>query len=113
VSDDTLLWYGRDGKPIDAEEAMRLLEDREGRVVTETELDFMGWKILVSTTFVPVDHSSTWGTLVENPAVWMTEIIGGPEDLNGITEYYRSKQEAIDSHLEVVARAVASGCSVV
>lgn len=108
------IWYDEFGIPCSFERAQELLGELEGRVVAQTTLEFFGHRIIVSTMFVPVDHNKeTWGAVTDEPSLWVSEIIGGPDDLNGATECYTSRQEAKTAHRYLVERAVAAGCVVV
>lgn len=106
-----LPYYNQHGELITLNEATLMMLDFDERSVQTTKLDFMGHELIVVTTFVPVDHGETHGTYTKTPACWLTEILGGPPDIDGTTSYATSRDEAMSLHVDVVGQAVASGCT--
>lgn len=105
-------FYGPDGSVISHDDAMQLILDPRARTVGAQALWLAGREVQVRTVFVPVDMSEdTWGRVVANPTCYITEIIGGPDDINGTAEYSSSRADASDAHARMIERAVASGCS--
>lgn len=110
IAADKQLWYDMSGRLISTNQARDLMEDFEARLLANTNLDFMGHRLKVLTAFVPVDHGETHGTYTPNPACWLTEILGGPPDLDGTKRASHSREEALELHNEVVEYALAGGC---
>lgn len=104
-------FYGPDGSLISQDDAYDMMLDWKTRRVKVSALALFGRKVFVLTTFLPIDQNpDTWGTITDSPFLWVTEVLGGPDDLNGINESWPSLAEAHDGHDLVVERCVASGC---
>ena len=105
-------FYGPDGETISHDAAIEMILDPRSRTVGAESLWLAGHEVQVRTVFVPVDMSQeTWGRVVDTPTCWISEIIGGPDDMNGTVEYSVSRAAALDAHRRMVERAIASGCS--
>jgi hypothetical protein len=103
--------YYPDGTVITEAKASELMKNFTFRHVRTTHLDFMGHYLAVITTFVPVDHGPEHGTHTRLPHCWLTEIVGGPPDIDGTTGSSASPDAAKQLHEDVVAQALASGCT--
>lgn len=89
-------WYGLDGQPISIAEADALLPDSARRTVARTMITTDRGRVEVSTVFLVLDHGWDDGP----PVLWETMTFGGPDDL--ATQRYRSVQDAIDGHADIV-----------
>jgi hypothetical protein len=103
-------FYDRDGDVITTLTARIIMSKWWTRHLKTTNLEFMGHELQVITSFVPVDHGPTHGAYTKTPACWVTEIVGGPPDIDGRSGYSTSPDEAMLLHGDVVAQALASGC---
>lgn len=110
VFGDGGIFYDRTGNVISLEQARDWYSNFSRRCVKVTKLQFWSRDFGVHSTFVPIDHSDTHGRYTRHPACWITEIVGGPPDLDGTTRYSRSEQSCLELHDEIVALAVAAGC---
>jgi hypothetical protein len=104
------IFYAPDGGVIGEEHARWLISNHDERMLVTTRLEFLGHALQVVSTFVPVDHGDTHGRYTESPACWVTEIIGGPPEMDGTSRYSRSKESCLAFHEEVVDMALAAGC---
>jgi len=92
-------WYDRQGNPIDAEQAGRLLVDVEGRRVALTTVG----PYVVSTMFLVLDHGwqgvpVLFETMVFQREAWAGVALG--HDLD--TTRYATEREAVAGHEAVV-----------
>jgi hypothetical protein len=100
-----------DGTECGQEEALELVKDHESRKLEQTVVTLAGRQVWVITTFVPVDmNDATWGTATDSPHTWVTEVVGGPDDINGRHETSSTRDEAIIAHALMVEAMLASGC---
>lgn len=99
-------YYNRQGEPIhDTFEWARLFEDRNYRVVQQTEITPpSGGRYLISTVWLGIDHSWRAGPpIIFETMVFVDE--AWSEDDSQIDEYqdrYSTEAEAIDGHRNVV-----------
>lgn len=89
------LWYGLDLQPIEPEEAERLLRDIDARRVARTVVTTDRGEYLVSTVFLVLDHCWDDGP----PTLWETMVMEEPHEQ---LRRYRSHEEAVKGHVEVV-----------
>lgn len=78
-------------------EANALLASATDRMIAKTLITTDRGRIEISTVFLVCDHG--WGD--GPPILWETMVFGGPDDLE--CRRYRSRDDAIAGHTEVVA----------
>ena len=103
-----IIYYGRDGKPISQEEALRLFESMgERRVALDLLCSEVGITT-VSTVHIVLDHSFAWSPRDmhkpnPNPVIFETMVFGMEEEHQ---QRYVTEAQALEGHREVVRKAV-------
>lgn len=109
-----MTYYDLDGSPCSQERAVELLENLEARTVATTRMEIAGYDVLVSTIFAIVEQCEMLYNIIPKvPLLWVTEVIGGPPDIDGTFQFAASREEAAVNHVYMVERMGASGCHVV
>lgn len=111
-----MTYYDLDGSPCSQDRAVELLQDLPARTVARTEMEIAGYKVLVSTIFTIADQAVEILYRPEGeqpPLLWITEVIGGPTDIDGTFQFAASRKDAFENHVFMVERMGASGCHVV
>lgn len=104
-------YFDLDGSPCSEERAIELIQDLEGRTAARTEMSIVGRPVLVSTIFAITDQMPMLYNLQgHEPMLWVTEVIGGPPDMDGTFQLAGSREEALEHHELMVERMVVSGC---
>ena len=93
---------------------MELMQDSAARTVATTHMEIAGHEVLVSTVFAIVEQiEMLYNIKPGRPALWVTEVVGGPPDIDGTHHLACSKREARENHDLMVERMIASGCYLV
>lgn len=108
-----MTYYDLDGSPCSQERAVELLQDLPTRTVASTRMIIARYDVIVSTIFTIADQAVEILYLPEGkvqPLLWVTEVIGGPPDIDGTFQFAASREDAAENHEFMVERMVASGC---
>lgn len=102
-------YHDLDGSVCSEARAVELFKDSAVRTAAQTRMYFEGFSVLVSTVFTIVDQLPELHPPGE-PMLWVTEVIGGPPDIDGTFQFAPSREAAIEHHALMVERMTASGC---
>lgn len=93
-----LEWYNKEGKIIPIEEAVKLLEDKEYKIIKQETLPNGKW---VSTVWLGLDHSFEEG----EPLIFETVCFESKGNYSEIDmDRYSTLEEAIKGHEEMVKK---------
>jgi hypothetical protein len=104
-------YYDLDGSVCSEERAVELIKDLTARTVARTEMEIAGRPVVVSTVFTIVDQMPMlYNVVAEAPYLWVTEAIGGPDDIDATFQFASSHDDAAANHELMVERMIVSGC---
>ena len=91
-----MFYYNREGQPIDRDEAYRLFEDRNYKVVACNTVD----ESKVSTVWLGINHGFSGDLLIFETMIFSNN------KYNDYQERYRTEQEALRNHKKIIKQVI-------